>query len=87
MLYTCDPSYKGGGGWRIATQVWPRRKHRTLPKNKLKIKRTASVAQVVEHLPDKREALTSTPGAKKRKRKFFISNMSNFYHQKYYINY
>jgi hypothetical protein len=38
-------------------------------KNKLKSKRTGSMVQVVEHLPDKYEALTSKHSTKKRKNK------------------
>jgi hypothetical protein len=58
VAHACNPSYLGGGGRRILSLRTAQTK---LVRPYLKNKRSGSVAQVVEHLPSKCEALSSNP--------------------------
>jgi hypothetical protein len=63
--------YSGGKGRRIKVQVWPGQKTQDFvgkkKKTKTKSKRAGDFTQVVEHLPSKHKALSSSPSTTKEK--------------------
>jgi hypothetical protein len=61
VVHTCDPSYSGGGCRKTTLQGQPGQKQKTLSENKMRANRAGEVAQAVECLPSKREALSSIP--------------------------
>jgi hypothetical protein len=52
------------GGWR--SKVSPRQKHETLSETITKVKSAGVVAEVLEHLPSKHEALSSNASTAKK---------------------
>jgi hypothetical protein len=71
VVHACNPSYIREGGKRIESSrpAWAK-SVRPYPK-KEKSQRTGSMAQVVEHLLSKHEALSSILGTTKIKNKTF----------------
>jgi hypothetical protein len=51
VVCTCNPSYSGCRGRRIANQGWPMQNFKILPKERTKSKRTRSMSQVTECFP------------------------------------
>jgi hypothetical protein len=62
VVYTCNLSYVGSKHRRIAlSEASTGQKHKTLPEKQLKQKMAEDMAQVVEQLPSKHEAVGSNP--------------------------
>jgi hypothetical protein len=57
--YVCNPSYIGCISRKVTIQGWPSKNAR--PYLRSKTKRAGSMAQVIENLPSKCKALSSTP--------------------------
>jgi hypothetical protein len=65
MVHTRNPSCSSGGDRRIKVGGQSGQKLDTLSEKQTKKKRTGSVAEVVQHLPNKQEALSSILSTKK----------------------
>jgi hypothetical protein len=59
VAHVNNPRYTRGIGRRIAVESQPQQKCKTLAEKVLKQQRAGGMAQMVEHLPDKCEALSS----------------------------
>jgi hypothetical protein len=66
VIHTCNPIYSEAEIRKIEVQSQPRANSSQGPTSKKKKKRAGGVAQVVEDLPSKREALRSNPMLKKK---------------------
>jgi hypothetical protein len=67
MVNTSHSNYVRGKARGPMSRLAPAKKHKTLPKNKLKLKRGKVMAQEVECLPSKLKALSSNPTTTKKK--------------------
>jgi hypothetical protein len=67
-VYACNPSYWEALSRRIMVRGWHWEKTWDPIKKLNKTKRAGSVAQVVEHLPSKHEALSSNTAKKINKK-------------------
>jgi hypothetical protein len=68
MVNACHPSYAGGVGRRIMVfDQLGTKSARSYEKKLIKAKRARGMAQVVEFLPTKHEALTSNPNIERQK--------------------
>jgi hypothetical protein len=65
VVHNWNPSYVGGIGKRTVVQGWPQTKTQNPIQKITKAKRTGSMAQVVECLPTKLRALSSTSSINK----------------------
>jgi hypothetical protein len=72
------PSYVGGISRRIIIHGWPQAKVTPYPKI-TKAKRAESVAQMVEHLPNKEESLNSNLNTSKKRNKKITKTILGFY--------
>jgi hypothetical protein len=75
MAHAYNPNYLGGSDWAVQGQ--PRQiVQETLPSPKLtRTKWTGGMAQVVQHLLCKHNALSSNPVLKKKNEEFFKSRL------------
>jgi hypothetical protein len=64
--YTCIPSYSGGRGRRTMVSAWSQQKCETLSEKQTKKAKDCSVAQGVEYLLSKNEALRSISSTSKK---------------------
>jgi hypothetical protein len=61
VVHACNPSYLGNRGRKITVQGQGKVSTKTPTEKHTKSKRTGDMAQMVEYLPSKHEALSSSP--------------------------